>query len=168
MLETSQDFGRWSERASRHGIALARNPVPAREDLLMLAYSRPLFADCTLPALFYLVSRMTNVTSLTSEQLIEAAKLKEQIAKLETRLTAILGSSSASDHAPTGRRTMSKAARAKIAAAQRARWAKAKRKSATRPAKRKKRTLSPAAKAKISAAAKARWAKAKAAGKKSL
>lgn len=111
---------------------------------------------------------MTNLATLTSEQLMEAAKLKAQIAKLETRLTAILGSSAASNSAATGRRTMSKAARAKIAAAQRARWAKAKGKLAARPAQSKKRTLSSAAKARIAAAAKARWAKAKAAGRKSL
>jgi hypothetical protein len=60
---------------------------------------------------------------------------------------------------------MSRAGRAKIAAAQKARWAKVK---AVKPAKAKKRKMSAAAKAKISAAAKARWAKVKAAGKKSL
>jgi hypothetical protein len=53
------------------------------------------------------------------------------------------------------KRTMSAAARARISAAQKARWAKAK--GATKPAK-KKFTMSPAARAKISAGMKARWA----------
>ena len=75
------------------------------------------------------------------------------------------------------RKKMSKAARAKIAAAQKARWAKVKasrdlkkasRENKKRRLKKAKRKMSAAAKAKISAAAKARWAKAKAAGKKSL
>ncbi|HTR42746.1 MAG TPA: hypothetical protein VMH87_14130 [Pseudomonadales bacterium] len=64
---------------------------------------------------------------------------------------------------------MSASGRARIAAAQRARWAKARK--TTRPSttpRQGKRTLSAAAKAKIAAAARARWAKAKAAGKKRL
>jgi hypothetical protein len=66
-------------------------------------------------------------------------------------------------------RRISAAGRARIAAAQRARWAKAKGISkknnlVTMP---KKRTLSPAARKKIAAAQRARWAKAKAAKKAS-
>jgi hypothetical protein len=56
-----------------------------------------------------------------------------------------------------GKRTMSAAARAKIAAAQRARWAKATVQSAVAKPVRKF-TMSAAAKAKISKAMKARWA----------
>ena len=58
---------------------------------------------------------------------------------------------------------MSKSARAKIGAAQKARWAKLKgtAKSAGKP----KRKMSAAARALISAAQKARWAKVKAAQK---
>ena len=60
---------------------------------------------------------------------------------------------------------MSAAGKAKVAAAQKARWAKIKGAepaiTAAKPAK-KKFTMSAAAKAKISAAAKARWAKIKA------
>ena len=62
---------------------------------------------------------------------------------------------------------MSAAARAKIAAAQKARWAKVK-KSVAKPVAKKKSGISAAGRAKIAAAAKARWAKAKADGKKSL
>jgi len=63
---------------------------------------------------------------------------------------------------------MSASTRAKIAAAQKARWAKVNGGKRGRPAKTGKRSMSVAARAKIAAAAKARWAKAKAAGKKSL
>jgi len=63
---------------------------------------------------------------------------------------------------------MSRSARAKIGAAQKARWAKVKKKSTAKPAAKKKRKMSAAGRAKIAAAAKARWAKAKAAGRKSL
>jgi hypothetical protein len=63
---------------------------------------------------------------------------------------------------PPGRRTMSASARAKIAAAQRARWAKQKG-GATQikasPVKAKGRSrMSPAARKKLSALMKARWA----------
>jgi hypothetical protein len=58
----------------------------------------------------------------------------------------------------TPTRKLSASARAKIAAAQRARWAKARK---TTP----KRTLSAAARRKIAAAQRARWAKVKAAKK---
>lgn len=68
----------------------------------------------------------------------------------------------------TGTRKLSAAARARIATAQRARWAKV-RKNKEAPAKvvpiRGKRTLSAAARKKIAVAQRARWAKVKA-GKK--
>ena len=67
-----------------------------------------------------------------------------------------------------GRKIMSAAARAKIAAAQKARWAKAEGKSAPSPVKQGKRKMSAAAKARLSQLAKARWAKVRAAGKKKL
>ena len=68
----------------------------------------------------------------------------------------------------TGTRKLSASARARIAAAQRARWAKVRGK-AKQPAKvvpiRAKRTLSAAARRKIAAAQRARWARVKAAKK---
>jgi hypothetical protein len=68
----------------------------------------------------------------------------------------------------TGTRKLSASARARIAAAQRARWAKV-RENADKSAKvvpiRGKRKLSPAARKKIAAAQRARWAKVKAAKK---
>jgi|ERR1035437_3561594 hypothetical protein len=59
-------------------------------------------------------------------------------------------------------RTVSAAARRKMAVAQRARWAKAKRVEAATPV----RTMSPAARKKIAAAQRARWAKVRAEQKK--
>jgi hypothetical protein len=119
-----------------------------------------------------------NMTNFTPIQLRKAADLQEKIAQLQSNLAAILGSEvEAAPVAKPARKKggMSAAGRARIAAAQKARWAKvnaAKGKTIAekviqavktviiKPAK-KKFTMSAAAKAKISAAAKARWAKIK-------
>ena len=116
---------------------------------------------------------MNTITSLTSNQLRQAAGLKEEIAALEKQLNQILGSTSnAKPSAPAGRKKMSAAARKKIAAAQTARWAKVKVNKAVAtapsPVKKARRKVSAAAKVKLSQLAKARWAKAKAAGKTKL
>ena len=66
------------------------------------------------------------------------------------------------------KRKMSAAVRAKMAASQKARWAKQKDGTVEQPVKKGRRKMSAAGRAKISAAAKARWAKVKAAGKSSL
>jgi hypothetical protein len=98
--------------------------------------------------------------TLTSTQLKQAAALKEKIEALDKELARLTGAAAPARKAPT----MSAAARAKMAAAQKARWAKQNKvvkKPATKP-------MSKAVKAKLSAVAKARWAKIKAAGKKSL
>jgi hypothetical protein len=111
---------------------------------------------------------MNSINSLSAQQLRRAAAIKEQIDALENELGKILGGGGATQ-ATNGKRTMSASARARIAAAQKARWAKVKSKSGAKPARSsKRRRMSPAARAKIAAAAKARWAKAKAAGRKSL
>lgn len=74
---------------------------------------------------------MSSINQLTASQLRQAANLKEKIAGLEKQLAAILGSSAPAIKAPTAKpankkRKMSAAGRAKIAAAQKARWAKIK------------------------------------------
>jgi len=70
----------------------------------------------------------------------------------------------------TGTRKLSKSARARIAAAQRARWAKFRESKGGQQSKvvpiRGKRTLSAAGRRKFAAAQRARWAKVKAAEKK--
>jgi len=99
--------------------------------------------------------------------------VRERIEQLQEELAAILGEApsagGSSGNGHGGRRTMSPAARAKIAAAQRARWAKQKKGQTTGAAPSKgRRKMSPAARAKIAAAARARWAKAKAANRNTL
>jgi hypothetical protein len=110
--------------------------------------------------------RMNSIADLSVQQLRQVINLKEQIEALENKLNQLAGSTAKPDaaKAPKKRRKMSAAARRKIGAAQKARWAKVNANKAAKPAK-KKFTMSAATKAKISAAAKARWAKYRA-GKK--
>ena len=110
---------------------------------------------------------MNQISSLSAEQLRRAAAIKDQIDTLESELGKILGGSTGAAKA-FGKRTMSASARARIGAAQRARWAKVRGNRAAKPAGAPRRKMSAAARAKIAAAAKARWAKAKAAGRKRL
>jgi hypothetical protein len=76
--------------------------------------------------------RLINLLSqLTPSQLRTAANLKEKIASLEKELAAIVGASAPAAKTPTEKpekkkRKTSAAGRAKIAAAQKKRWAKVK------------------------------------------
>ena len=113
---------------------------------------------------------MSILLSLTSVQLIKAANIKDKIEALTKELDSLLGSSASPTNKPVKKKGMSAAGKAKIAAAQKLRWAKvnaAKAKTAPKAANvaKKKFTMSAAAKAIISAKAKARWAKIKAAKK---
>ena len=116
---------------------------------------------------------MDLIANLTASQLRRAADIKEKIASLQDELSKYLGApASSTDGAPRKKFKMSAAGRARIIAAQKARWAKVKTAKGSagsaKPAKKGKRKLSAAARAKIAAAARSRWAKAKAAGKKAL
>ena len=102
---------------------------------------------------------MKEILSLPSATLKRIIALREKIEKLQSQLQAVVTDSSSVGKAAPKKRTMSLAARRKIAAAARARWAKIK---GTAP---KKRTMSLAARRKIAAAARARWAKVRAAKK---
>jgi hypothetical protein len=138
---------------------------------LSMVIKNDLEPPCLFPILRFTMSNQ--LSSLSTAELRRAADLQEKIEALNEELASILGESApAPAKAPVKKGGMSVAGRAKIAAAQRARWAKAKAgKPAAEPAAKapaKKRGMSAAARAKIAAAAKARWAKAKAAGKKSL
>jgi hypothetical protein len=109
----------------------------------------------------------------TLAQLKEAVAIAEEIEKLTSQLNSLIGGAELPAAAPkaaaapvakTGKRQMSPEARARIAAAQRARWAKSKGLSspaaktpAVAPGK-KKRGLTPEGRARIVAALKARWA----------
>ena len=112
---------------------------------------------------------MNLLTDLSAEQLRHAADIKEKIAALQEELSQYL-SGTASAGTPGRKSRMSAEGRARIIAAQKARWAKVKAAQGTdkAEAKTKKRTMSAAAKAKIAAVARARWAKVKASGKKTL
>ena len=140
---------------------------------LLAAIKNQLEPACLFPILP--VTMSNQISSLSTAQLRHAADLQEKIETLNDELASLLGiSAPAPAKAPAKKKGgMSAAGRAKIAAAQKARWAKAKAgkpaaKAVAAKAPAKKRSMSPAARAKIAAAAKARWAKAKAAGKKSL
>jgi hypothetical protein len=112
---------------------------------------------------------MSSIINITPQQLRRAADLKEKMDALETELNSILGSpAQMSDGAVVRkRRKMSRAGRARIAAAARARWAKIKA-GRPSPARKPKKRMSAAAKARLAAIARARWRKAKAAGKTRL
>jgi hypothetical protein len=109
-----------------------------------------------------------NITELTTTQLRQILAIKEQIETLQSQIDSIAGGGEipipAVEEAPTTRRRrVSVAGRARMAAAQQARWAKIKGTGAAdfKPAKRRKRRISAAGRAAMSAAGKARWAKVK-------
>jgi hypothetical protein len=113
--------------------------------------------------------------SLSLQRLKRAGELIQALEKIETELHAIFGfrtektpkAKTVAEDKPK-KRVMSAAGRARIAAAQRARWAKqkgpAEHKNGSEKvkAKKAKRTMSPEGRAKIAAAQKRRWAKQKA------
>ncbi len=124
-----------------------------------------------------------NIKDLSTDQIQNIIVIKKEIEKMQTRfqkrvekLQAKIDSIAGDGGAPSPltrrkKRRMSRAGRAAIAAAARARWAKIRGKGGKKAkpvAKKKDRRSSPAVRAKIAAAAKARWARAKAAGKTTL
>ncbi len=135
---------------------------------------------------------MSSISDLSVKQLRQAADLKEKIEGLQKELSQLVGSTAGpvvtpvTAKAPKKKAGMSAAGKAKVAAAQRARWAKinaakasaesatpaktvvavkpaVKAVVATKPAK--KSGMDAAAKAKLSIAMKAAWAARKAAKK---
>jgi hypothetical protein len=112
----------------------------------------------------------TSLNQLSVSDLRKAANIKERIEALEKELNHLIGTASQVGSAPAAsvprkKGGMSAAGKARIVAAQKARWAKVKAaKAAGSPvAPRKKGGMSPEGKARIVAAQKARWAKVKAA-----
>ena len=104
------------------------------------------------------------ITDLSSGQLREAAAIKDQIERLQAELSRLLGAAAPTVTATDGRsqkRVVSAATRAKMALAQRKRWA-AKQPLSVVSKPKAKRTMSAAAKKKLSEFHKARWAKIKA------
>src|SRR5687768_15599638 len=105
--------------------------------------------------------------SFSTHQLRQAVQIRERIEQLEAQLRVVLGMGIGTAPIQSGpRRRLSLAARRRIAAGQRARWARTNPGDATtfRRAPPSRR-LSAARRAKLAAASRARWAKAKAAGR---
>jgi hypothetical protein len=114
---------------------------------------------------------MNSLINLTPRELRRAADVQDKIASLQKELQRILGSPATDQNgAPPKRRKwkMSAAARGKIAAAQRARWAKQRGKKAPKATAKPRRKVSAAVRKRLGQLVKARWAKARAAGKKTL
>jgi hypothetical protein len=103
---------------------------------------------------------MANLSGIVKQLKEERDRVRKQLLGLETALTAFASAYSGSKPSPN-RRKMSAKSRAKIAAAQRARWAKVKGKAKVAPT----RTMSASSRRKIAAAQRARWAKVRAAKK---
>ena len=110
---------------------------------------------------------MANLAGVVEQLRKERDQAAKVLQSLDAALTALSGGSYG--RKTRTRRKISAAGRARIAAAQRARWAKVrgtskqKQSVVTMP---KKKTMSAAARRKIAAAQRARWAKVKAAQKK--
>lgn len=96
---------------------------------------------------------MFNLASVLNQLEQERKRLTSQLQSLNNALSAL------NIKGPSRRGTISAAGRARIAAAQRARWAKTKGNKVVSITTGKKRKLSPAARRNIVAAQKARWAK---------
>jgi len=108
----------------------------------------------------------------TLDRLRKALQISEQIESLKANLASFFAGVAdvstkmyAASVTTPKKRTMSAAGRARVAAAQRSRWAKQKGSEPAPAAKSKKTGLSAAGRARIIAAQKARWAKVK--GRKS-
>ena len=102
---------------------------------------------------------MLNIDAVIQQLRAERDRAQTQLHRLDRAITALVGVGKPTI-AETERRgrTLSPAARRRIAEAQTRRWAKTRAKTKAK-AVRKRRSLSPAARARIAAAAKARWAK---------
>jgi len=104
---------------------------------------------------------MSNLTSVLNQLEQERTRLTSQLESLNSALFALNGTGRSGT-----RKEISAAARGRMAAAQRERWANLKGKKVLSITARK-RTMSPAARKKVAAAQRARWAKWRMAQKKS-
>jgi hypothetical protein len=104
---------------------------------------------------------MANLTSVLKYLEQERNRLGAQLERLNHALSVLIGTS---NH--RARRTLSVAGRARIAAAQRARWAKIKGQKKVVSIANHKSRMSPAARKRVVAAQKLRWAKWRKAHKK--
>ena len=100
---------------------------------------------------------MANLSGIVGQLKKERDRVQQQLSGLNAALAAFAGVYT-NNRARKPRRKMSAKGRARIAAAQRARWAKVKGQQKVVPIK---RTMSALARRKIAAAQRARWAKVK-------
>lgn len=115
-----------------------------------------------------------DLRNVATEQLKQVIELREKIDALQNELDQLLGEEAppisrkpAKPAKPAGKRVLSPAAKASIAAAQKKRWAAHRRnkaknapeKAEAKPKAKTKRTMSPDAKAKIAAAQREIWAR---------
>jgi hypothetical protein len=111
---------------------------------------------------------MANLAGIVQQLRKERDQAARTLEQLDAALAALNGSSYQKRTGTT--RKISAAGRARIAAAQRGRWAKVRRNGGQKQnvvSMPKKKTMSAAARRKIAAAQRARWARVKAAQKKS-
>ena len=101
----------------------------------------------------------TLMQSVVSELQKERRRLEAELRRISDALTAFGNVYLRAGKSGRKKRTISAAGRKRIAAAQRARWAKIKGQKVVSITSRKRHTMSPAARKKIVAAQKARWAK---------
>jgi hypothetical protein len=122
---------------------------------------------------------MTNsFATLSLDQLKRAVQIREQIESMTHELNQILGASpliytntrngNGQNGQAHGKRNLSPSARARIAAAQRVRWAKYNAAKGPKVISNQKNRLSAAGRAKVAAAVRARWAKFRAAKAKAI
>jgi hypothetical protein len=95
---------------------------------------------------------MTNFTSVLDQLQLERSRLSSQLESINEAVSALNGIGAS-------RGAMSAAGRARVAAAQRARWAKLRGVKVVSIGTSKRRTMSPAARRRVAAAQRARWAK---------
>ena len=98
---------------------------------------------------------MAGVSSIIAQLKVERDRVERQLSGLNAALTAFAGTYRGSTD---GKRQISAAGRKRIAAAQRARWAKVRGNGKAAP----KRTMSASSRRKIAAAQRRRWAKVRA------
>jgi hypothetical protein len=115
---------------------------------------------------------MSNLVEIQDELQSKRKELQHELSRIEAAISALSGlgrTSGTVNSSPaggTGRRVLSLGARRRIAAAQRARWAKVRAQKKGAPAvatsSRKHRVMSVDARRRIAAAQRARWAKVRA------
>jgi hypothetical protein len=150
--------GVFSYKSQRGGglPAPPRLPAPPLGGLNRIPVCRRKKLPSNIDFVGYTSLTFSTMPTLTIIQLKRAVKIKTKLEALQSQLDGLLGTASSNDGTP--RRKVSASGRARMAAAQKARWAK----------KNGKMGKSAAGRARIAAAARARWKAAKAAGRTRL